>query len=48
MLHAPNPSGPIAYTFPGAALVLCLKRTSGPVGVEPFMKGLAPYVSIIR
>jgi aminoacrylate hydrolase len=43
-------SGPIAYTRSGsgAALVLCLPQSSGPVGVGPFIAGLASEFDTIR
>ena len=47
---AQTASGPIAYTSSGsgAPLVLCLPQSSGPVGVEPFIEGLAETFTVIR
>ncbi len=45
-----TPSGPIACTRFGSGepLVLCLPQSSGPVGVGPFVGGLAETFSVIR
>ncbi len=45
-----TPSGPIAYTRSGsgAPLALLMPQSAGPVGVGPFVEGLAAHFSAIR